>query len=62
MIHADSFIIDRMCFAQQIRAKDNEGSKEFSAKRMRRRMIRNTILIVLPSIAISIVMVITQNA
>ena len=31
-------------------------------KRMRRRMIRNTILIVLPSIAISIVMVITQNA
>lgn len=38
--------------------------KEMTAaqwKRMRRRMIRNTILIVLPSIAISFFMVITQN-
>ena len=31
-------------------------------KRMRRRMIRNTILIVLPSIALSIVMLLTQGA
>lgn len=31
-------------------------------KKLRRRMIRNTILIVLPSIAITIIMVLTQNA